>query len=237
MIYQFQDEGLITKNEQNAFVKATVQARLGWVDADGELLYPKLDIDCFADDDSRKSVGYFDDHAPSEPGEPGPIPDPDSHIDWLIRTLKAGPNNYDGRGREGEPGWIGGRWYDQPEYVEVWKEKVDLLPGFEKLLEDKHVKIRANKGFPSLIFLNQCCEELKRVIDSKGLDPEDVHIKYAGDWDPSGEGMVYYIQKRLRQLGIEGVDVQRIAVTPEQITEYNLPLMPIEPEAGKKSRS
>ena len=67
-----------------------------------------------------------------------------------------------------------------------------------------------------------------------GFDPEDIHIKYAGDWDPSGEGMVYYIKKRLRQLGIEGVNVERIAVLPEQITEYNLPLMPIEPENGKK---
>ena len=114
------------------------------------------------------------------------------------------------------------------------KKRSNILPGFEKLLEGKCVRIRANKGFPSLVFLNQCCVELKKVIEEMGFDPEDIHIKYAGDWDPSGEGMVYYIKKRLRQLGIEGVNVERIAVLPEQITEYNLPLMPIEPENGKK---
>lgn len=57
-------------------------------------------------------------------------------------------------------------------------------------------------------------QELKEVIDHMGFDPEHIHIKYSGDWDPSGEGMVYYIKKRLRQLGVEGVDVKRIAVTP-----------------------
>ena len=134
MFYQMQDEGLVTKNEQSAFVKATVEARLGWVDPDGELYYPKLDIDCFADDDSRKSVGYYDNGEPTDPTAPGPIPDPDDEIDWLIRMLKAAPNKYTGRGSEGEPGRPGGRWYNQTEYVEVWEEKVDLLPGFEKTL-------------------------------------------------------------------------------------------------------
>lgn len=234
MFYQAQDEGIVEKKDQNAFVRATVEARLGWVDSEGKLLYPKLDIDCFADDDSRKVVGYYDDKSPSEPGEPGPIPDPEGYIGWRIYNLKKAIKAYEGIGEKGEPGRIGGRWYNQPEYVEVWEEKVDLLPGFEKLLDGKGVKIRANKGFASLVFLNQCCRELKEVIDEMGFDPEHIHIKYAGDWDPSGEGMVYYIKKRLRQLGIEGVDVERIAVTPEQIDEYNLPLMSLDPEPGKK---
>lgn len=234
MFYQAQDEGIVEKKEHNAFVRATVEARLGWTDSEGKLLYPELDIDCFAADDSRKVVGYYDNDDPTDPTEPGPIPDPDSHVDWLIRRLKAAPQEYSGKGPEGEPGQKGGRWYDQPEYVELWEEKVDLLPGFDKLLENKCIKVRANKGFASLVWLNQCCNELQEVIDDMGFEPEHIHIKYSGDWDPSGEGMVYYIKKRLRQLGIEGVDVERIAVTPEQIDKYNLPLMPLDPEEGKK---
>lgn len=234
MFYQAQDEGIVEKKEHTTFVRATVEARLGWVDSDGKLLYPELDINCFADDDSRKVVGYYDDRPPSEPGEPRPIPDPDEHIDLMINKLRLAPKMYTGRGEEGTLGRIGGRWYNQTEYVEVWEEKVDLLPGFERLLDGKGVKIRANKGFASLVFLNQCCQELKKVIDEMGFDPEHIHIKYAGDWDPSGEGMVYYIKRRLIQLGLEGVDVERIAVTPQQIDEYELPLMPLDPDPGKK---
>jgi hypothetical protein len=46
MFYQAQDEGLVEKKEHNAFVRATVVARLGWADIKGNLLYPELDIDC-----------------------------------------------------------------------------------------------------------------------------------------------------------------------------------------------
>ena len=35
-------------------------------------------------------------------------------------------------------------------------------------------------------------------------------------------------------MGIEDVDVERITVTPQQIDKYNLPLMPLDPEPGKK---
>jgi hypothetical protein len=228
MFYQLQDEKLVKKQEHNSFVNKTVEARLGWVDADGKRLWPELDIDCFADDDSRKEVGEYDDSEPTDPTEPGLIPDPDDYIDSYIEDLNDAIQSFDGKGEEGEPGEIGGRWYNQPEYVEVWEEKVDLLPGFEKILSDKDVKIRANHGFASLIFLYKCCNELKALIEEKGFDPKHIHIKYCGDWDPSGEIMVYYIQKRLRQLGIFYADVRRITVTPEQIDEYNLPLMSLE---------
>jgi hypothetical protein len=233
MFYQMQDEGLVSKNKKDhtTFVEKTREARLGWVDSDGNLLWPELDMECFSDDDSRKTVGEYDDYSPSDPTDPGPIPDPNGCINLFISRVKSAIRYFEGKGEEGDAGRIGGRWYGQPEYVEVWEEKVDLLVGFEKILHDKGIKVRANKGFPSLIFLNKCCKELKEVTDD--FEPEQIHILYAGDWDPSGETMVYYIQKRLRQLGIEGVDVKRIAVTPEQIDEYNLPLMSLESKKDK----
>ena len=53
MQYHLIDEGIITDGESDhkSFGDATVKARLGWVDSNDELLYPKLDIDCFADDE------------------------------------------------------------------------------------------------------------------------------------------------------------------------------------------
>ena len=72
-------------------------------------------------------------------------------------------------------------------------------------------------------------------MNNYGFQPEHVHIKYAGDWDPSGIGIDYYIQKRLKQLGIEGIDFRRIAVTDKLIDKYGLPLMPLrESDSTKK---
>lgn len=135
----------------------------------------------------------------------------------------------------GGVGVPGGRWYDQPEYVEVWEEKNDLLPEFRSIFSDKYIKIRANKGYPSLIFLYKCTQELKELIDRTGIDPDNIHIKYCGDWDPSGENIDWYIKRRLKQLGIEGIDFQRVAVTPKQIEEYSLPLLSIDKKPDKKA--
>jgi|SRR5215207_5416068 len=173
MQYQLIDEGIITDSESDhkSFSDATVKARLGWVDSNDELLYPKLDIDCFADDESRLVVGKYQDYPPTEPTDPGPIVDPEEYIGRSIRWLKSRIIAYDGVGTAGESGVPGGRWYGQEEYVEVWEEKNDLLPEFETILSDKHIKIRANKGYPGLTFLYKCFEELKQLIDRTGHEP------------------------------------------------------------------
>jgi hypothetical protein len=231
MFYQLQDEGVLTKSQEGWFNRITVEARLGWVGSDGEPLYPELDIDCFPDD-SRKVTGSRD-ASPPVRGLPSTGPkDPIQYIDYAIERLKSAPSNYRGVGEWGTADQPGGRWYDQPEVVEVWEEKNDLIDGFYKLLEGKSVKVRANHGYSSLDFLNQCIRELTPLLEN--FEPEDIHIKYGGDWDPPGWHMDYYIQKRLKQLGIEGLDFKRIAVTPEQIKKYNLPLMELKTENGKR---
>ena len=237
MQYQLIDEKLISDSDSDhkTFNEATVKARLGWKDANDELLFPKLDIDCFADDESRLVSDRYEDCSPTEPTEPGEIEDPEEFIERRIRWLKSAVIEYKGVGTAGEPGTPGGRWYDQPEYVEVWEEKNDLFPEFKSILHDKQIKIRANHGYASLIFLYRCTQELKELIERTGIEPENIHIKYCGDWDPSGENIDWYIKKRLKQLGIVGIHFQRVAVTPEQIEKYNLPLLSIEKKPDKKA--
>ena len=135
----------------------------------------------------------------------------------------------------GENGRIGHRWYNQTEYVEVWQEKADLHPAFERILKVKEVNVRSGKDYPSLTFLNKCCKELKERIDNYGFDAENIHILYCGDLDPSGENIDWYIRKRLKQLGIEGIEFRRIAITPEQIEKYDFPLLSLEQAPDKKS--
>ena len=71
MYYKLIDEKLLTGSgsDHNRFVDATVKARLGWVNSEGELLFPKSDIDCFADDDSGLVSDNYEDYAPKEPTE------------------------------------------------------------------------------------------------------------------------------------------------------------------------
>jgi hypothetical protein len=234
MFYHLQDLGLIKAHEDSAYPKATVLARLGWTDSNGELMYPKLDIDCFSDN-SRLTSGEYDDDEPEEPIEPGEIPDPDEYIEDAISKLQEAPDNYEGIGEEGVDGKIGGRWYNQPNYVEVWEEKNDLLRDFEIIYKGKGIKLRANKGYSSLVFLYKCTEELKELIETKGFQPENIYIKYFGDCDPSGLDIDNYIKKRLKQLGISGINFERVAVTHEQILKYKLPLMSIEQSVDKKA--
>jgi hypothetical protein len=229
MAYQLQDDKLLKPREIHWLDGLTVQARLGYVDADGKPLFPHLDIDCFPDT-SRLTIGYRDDSLGYH-GSPATDPeDPEEYIDAFIDDLKNAPNEYDGVGGWGTADRPGGRWFRQSEVVEVWQEKNDLLESFEKLLKGKGIKIRANHGFSSLEFLYRCSLELRPLVEHFGL--EHVHILYCGDWDPSGSTMEDYIKRRLKQLGLEGLDIRRIAVTKEQIKKYNLPLMDLESEGN-----
>lgn len=140
MQYQLIDEKLIKDGESDhkTFSDATVKARLGWVDSNGKLLFAKLDIDCFAEDDSRLVVDNYQDYLPKEPTEPRPIEDPEKYIEPYIRLLKSRVIAYDGIGSPGKRGMLGGRWYDQEEYVEVWEENEHWDPDIYQNMVDKY---------------------------------------------------------------------------------------------------
>ena len=74
VFYAMQDEHLVTNRDDSAFSTVMVHARLGWADADGNLLYPKLPIDCFSDEKDRSKTGGNYDNFPPE--YPTPPPDP-----------------------------------------------------------------------------------------------------------------------------------------------------------------
>src|SRR5918992_1360291 len=232
--YDATDLHLVGEDEYNTFAAKAADARIGYVDQNGKLLLPQLPPDCFSDD-SRKTYDNYDASEPDGMIEPGEIRDALEFVDRRIDELKRAPIYYSGKAPRGRDGRIGGYWYNQSEYVEVWQEKNDLMDAFKKILEDVYVRIRGNKGYSSFSFLYKATEELKEFIDNKGMNPEDVWILYCGDWDPSGENIDYYLQRRLRQLGLTGIHFVRVAVTPEQIDEYHLPLLPIGQKPGKKA--
>lgn len=113
------------------------------------------------------------------------------------------------------------RWSNQDNYVEVWIEKKALQGVFEGPCAINNVGLAPCKGYPSITFLYENRERFKNAIDN-GKEPI---ILYFGDYDPSGEDIPRSIKENLRRMGVD-VEVERIALNPDQIKEMGLPGVP-----------
>jgi hypothetical protein len=179
--------------------------------------YIKLDIHCFIDE-SRSTLGRFDDDEPEDPE------DPEEYIDGAIQTLKDAPKEYDGVGDDGsEPG----RWYNQDYYVEVWLEKQTLAPTFESFLKSKDVMIVPNKGNASVPFLYDNCVRLQGYVD----EGKEVKVLYFGDLDPSGDAMDEQIKHEFELWGLDPDIIERVSVTQEQLKDKKFSKIPTDPDA------
>jgi len=114
-------------------------------------------------------------------------------------------------------------WADQPNYVEVWLEKRALRRIFYPITNSYDVHLCVGGGYQSWSEL----WEAKRRFESR--DDQDVIILYFGDLDPSGKDMPRDIEERLETLNMF-VTVKEIALTREDIEEYDLPRNPMKPE-------
>jgi len=174
----------------------------------------QLELDCFIDN-SRQVIGGFNE----EYWTPLQI------IDARVDILKNTDSDY----TEFIP-----RWHNQPHYVEVWIEKDAMAGVFQTILDRMEIRIVPMKGNVSLSFLNECANRIKR-FQNLG---KNVHILYYGDFDPSGDFMDKDLVDRLNRLGVDRreIDFQRVAVTPKQIADYNLPSDPDKATKEKMDR-
>lgn len=114
------------------------------------------------------------------------------------------------------------KWENQPYYPEVFIEKKALQGVFEKPCDKMRVALGACKGYPSLTFLYDTAQRFIQAIN-KGKKPI---ILYFGDYDPSGEDIPRSIAENLFRLGVDGLEVRRIALMEHQVIEWNLPHAP-----------
>ena len=105
----------------------------------------------------------------------------------------------------------------QEVYVELWVEKDALAGVLAPIADDHDVTLLVNRGYSSQTAM---WESAERFLDR--ADRECV-LLYLGDHDPSGDDMVRDIRDRLNDLYGAQVDVQKIAITPEQVAQYNPP--------------
>jgi hypothetical protein len=111
-------------------------------------------------------------------------------------------------------------WSEADSYVEIWLEK-DALAGVVYPVTSMYdVPLMVARGYASLSFLYSAAEAINEL-------DVPAYIYHLGDFDPSGVNAGEKIEETLRELAPD-VDItfERIAVTPEQIAEWDLPTRP-----------
>ena len=111
-------------------------------------------------------------------------------------------------------------WEAMPVYVEVWCEKDALAGVLMEETETYDVPLMVAKGYASISFLHSAAE----AIEAK---EKPAFIYHFGDLDPSGVDAARDIEAKLRRYapGAE-IHFERIAVTREQVVEWDLPTRP-----------
>lgn len=112
------------------------------------------------------------------------------------------------------------RWEGQENYVELWVEKQALAGVLWPLAARFHVTLMVNKGYSSQSAMYDSAQRFLTYADRQPV------LLYLGDHDPSGEDMVRDIRDRLVMFGVEEIDVRKVALTMEQIEQYQPPPNP-----------
>jgi hypothetical protein len=111
-------------------------------------------------------------------------------------------------------------WRDADAYVEIWLEKDALAGVIYPITSMYDVPLMVARGYASLSFLHTAAEYINTL-------EVPAYIYHLGDFDPSGVNAGEKIEETLRELAPDAeINFERIAVTPEQIAEWNLPTRP-----------
>jgi hypothetical protein len=111
-------------------------------------------------------------------------------------------------------------WRNAASYLEIWLEK-DALSGVVLPVTAKFdVPLMVARGYASETFLHSSGEYMAAV-------DKPCFVYHFGDFDPSGQDAARAIEKGLRQHAQRAeIHFERIAVTPAQISAWNLPSRP-----------
>ncbi len=105
----------------------------------------------------------------------------------------------------------------QDVYIEVWVEKDALSGVLRRVTEHYHINLMVNRGYGSTTAMY---DAYRRYMG------KNVKILYLGDHDPSGLDMIRDIGERISYMLDGDFTIEPVALTMEQIREYNLPENP-----------
>lgn len=149
-------------------------------------------------------------------------------IDWyhiMDRTRTLRGNNYVDSPADVinsvQYGYLTERWADQDTRVEVWIEKDALVGVLDSPCDDMDVRYFSCRGYTSASAMWRAA----RRLSAYEADGQRTVVLHLGDHDPSGIDMTRDIQERLELFGA-CTEVRRIALTMQQIGQYNPPPNP-----------
>jgi hypothetical protein len=122
------------------------------------------------------------------------------------------------------------------DYIEIWSEKEALAGVIWEAASEYDVPVIVSKGMPSLTQLHGTTLEIKRAM----LAGKESFIYQFGDHDPSGVLIPKVIKGRLKELcgrlDCPAPEVERIALTEEQIAEFRLPTRPTKRKGNRHAQ-
>jgi hypothetical protein len=111
-------------------------------------------------------------------------------------------------------------WADADCYVEIWLEKDALAGVLWPVTSLYDVPLMVARGYASLSFIHTAAEYISRL-------DVPAYIYHLGDFDPSGVNAGEKIEETLREMAPDAeIYFERIAVTPEQNSAWDLPTRP-----------
>lgn len=116
----------------------------------------------------------------------------------------------------------------QDTYVEVWVEKDALSAVLSRVTRKYHINLMVNRGYSSASAMYAAYNRFDRALDNGA---SNAVILYLGDHDPSGLDMIRDIDDRMSEMldrsgYAHDIEVKPIALTMEQIKQYNPPPNP-----------
>ena len=113
------------------------------------------------------------------------------------------------------------RQKNQNVYIEIWVEKDALSGVLKRVTNHYHINLMVNRGYSSCTAMYDAYKRFDRQVTG-GKEP---HIFYLGDHDPSGLDMIRDVKDRVSEFGVD-IEVTPLALTSEQIRQYNPPPNP-----------
>ena len=114
----------------------------------------------------------------------------------------------------------------QDMHIEVWCEAAGMLPQLDDVAAPYSVRVYSSGGFDSLTAKKDLADRIVAI-------EKPTVILHLGDCDPSGEGIFDSVAQDVsafvaadRRHGLITVDFKRVALTRDQVREYDLPTAP-----------
>jgi hypothetical protein len=121
-------------------------------------------------------------------------------------------------------------------YIEIWCEKEALTGLIWDVASDYDVPVLPSKGMASLSAIHETVKTIERAWDAG----KSTTIYQFGDHDPSGVVIPSSMQRRFAQLcgarNVPAPQVVRVALTTQQIAQFNLPTRPTKREGNPHAK-